>query len=89
MHKLIRRMTTPISSETSDAAMGSKLLYALSLAFLVLGGAVIVRADLTAPQLVLGLVLVLGVALQMVVAGLLVEVRGRLAASVAPAKTQR
>lgn len=58
----------------------AKLLYVFGLALFLLGMRTVLRMELDPAQLVLAVLLVSVAALQIVFGGLLVEVRGRLAA---------
>jgi len=68
----------PRTSPARDAAWGSKFLYLAGVAVFALGTLKLARLGLTEAQLLLGLLLVIGVTLQMLVMGMLLEVRGRL-----------
>ena len=68
----------PRSSESRDAALGSRFLYLAGVLVFALGTLKVAGLSLTEAQLILGLLLVISVTMQMLVMGLLLEVRGRL-----------
>lgn len=73
IRSLSRLVGKQVTSRNLDASLGARFLYAGSLAVLVLGGLTVSRLELTEPQVVFGVLLVLAVALLMVIAGLVVE----------------
>jgi len=76
----ITRLTRPLTSDTFDASVASKVLYAAGLLIFVLSVLKVTRLELSEWQLFFGLLLSIGVMVQIVLAGLLLEVHGRLAA---------
>jgi hypothetical protein len=71
-------MRQPRSSDSRDAALGSRVLYLAGVLIFALGTLKVASLGLTEAQLILGLLLVISVTMQMLVMGLLLEVRGRL-----------
>ena len=77
MKNLLQRMTTRVSDEALDASIGAKLLYVAGLLLFVIGMLKIGSLGLDERQLPLALLLIIAVSLQIIVAGLLIDLRGR------------
>jgi len=73
--ELIRK---PLTSEARDTAVTSVLLYVAGLVVLVLSTFKLASLQLTEAQLILGLLGAVCAAMQLIVMGLLVDIRGRL-----------
>jgi len=74
----IARLARRLTSDRFDASIGSKLLYGGALLIFVLGVLKLTRLGLTEVQLVFGLLLSICVTMQVIVAGMLLEMKGRL-----------
>jgi len=76
--ELFRSLGKPLTSESHDTSVGSLLLYVAGLLVFVLGTLKLAGLQLTEAQLVLGLLATVCAALQLIVLGLLLDIRGRL-----------
>jgi hypothetical protein len=71
-------MGKAVTTESGDATMGSVVLYGAGLLVFVLGVLALARLGLTEAQLILGVLACICASVQMIVLGMLVDVRGRL-----------
>ncbi|MBT3381950.1 MAG: hypothetical protein HN742_43225 [Lentisphaerae bacterium] len=81
MRNLPQLMRRPVTTERLDASIGSKMAYGAGAVVSGVGMLKIAGLELTEHQLMFGLLLVTGVALQLVVLGMALEVRGQLLAT--------
>lgn len=77
---VITHLVRPLTSDAFDASVASKLLYAAALLVFVLSVLKVTSLELSEPQLLFGLLLSGCVMGQVMLAGLLLEVHGRLGA---------
>lgn len=78
--QLICLLGNPLTSEARDTVVGSVFLYVAGVLVLVLSVLKLASLQLTEAQLMLGLLAALCAAMQLIVMGLLLEIRGRLRA---------
>jgi uncharacterized membrane protein len=76
----ITRLVRPVTADATESTVGSKVFYAAGLIVFVLGVLKMAKLGLSEVQLVFGVLLVVGVAMQMMIAGVVLDIRGRLAA---------
>ena len=75
---IVNALRRPLSSDARDASVCSKFMYAASVLVFALSTLKIASLQLTEGQLVLGLLVACCLTMQMIVMGLLIEVRSRL-----------
>jgi hypothetical protein len=75
---MLAKLMKPVTTEAQDATVGSVLLYVAGVTVFVLSTLKLTSLQLTEAQLILGLLGVVCAALQLIVMGLLVEIRNRL-----------
>jgi len=78
--KAITHLIRPLTSERFDASVASKLLYAAGLLVLVLSILKVTSLELSESQLFFGLLISSCVVVQIMMAGMLLEIYGRLPA---------
>ena len=78
LHDIADVLRRPLSTDARDASVGSKFLYAAGLLVFVLSTLKIASLHVTEAQLVLGLLAAVCAGMQLIVMGLLLEIRSRL-----------
>jgi len=80
LQRIVGVLGRPLASDSRDASVGSILLYVAGVLLFILSTRKIASLQLTEAQLVLGLLVAICVTMQIVIMGMLLDVRARLQA---------